>query len=146
MRIKNHVSKLGPHYYVAACYSITPDPVSVRVLWQWWEGELERGYVVHRARYHLDQNAILKPYFQALAAFAATCPVPAHLRPRMSPPEVELVSSAEGHEVEEEGSGKRKEAEQGGEGPCEGEKDATLKYVMHDLAPELYIELMAGFH
>jgi hypothetical protein len=48
--------------------------------------------------------------------------------------------------VKEEGSGKRKEAEQGGEGPCEGEMDATLKYVMHDLAPELYIELMAGFH
>jgi hypothetical protein len=40
----------------------------------------------------------------------------------------------------------RKDAEQGGEGPCEGEKDATLKYVMHGLAPELYIELMAGFH
>jgi hypothetical protein len=41
---------------------------------------------------------------------------------------------------------KSQDAEQGGEGPCEGEKDATLKYVMHDLAPELYIELMAGFH
>jgi hypothetical protein len=64
----------------------------------------------------------------------------------MSPPEVQLVSSAEAHEIEEEGSGKRKEAEQGGQGPCEGETDATLKYVMHDLAPELYIELMAGFH
>jgi hypothetical protein len=59
---------------------------------------------------------------------------------------VETVASPEGHEVKEEGSGKRKEAEQGGEGPCKGEKDATLKYIMHDLAPELYIELMAGFH
>jgi hypothetical protein len=64
----------------------------------------------------------------------------------LSLPHVETVSSAEGHRVKEEGSGKRKDAEQGGEGPCEGEKDATLKCVMHDLAPELYIELMAGFH
>jgi hypothetical protein len=63
----------------------------------------------------------------------------------MSPPEVELVSSAEA-QTEGGSSGKEKDAEQGGEGPCEGEKDATLKYVMHDLAPELYIELMAGFH
>jgi hypothetical protein len=61
---------------------------------------------------------------------------------------VEIVASLEGGQQTVQGgsSGKRKEAEQGGEGPCEGEKDATLKYVMHDLAPELYIELMAGFH
>jgi hypothetical protein len=114
------------------------------VLWQWWEGELERGYVVHRARYHLEKYSILQPYFQAIAAVPATCPLPKHLRPRMSPPEVQLVSSTEGQEMSS--TNKRKEAEQGGEGPCKGEKDATLKYVMHDLAPELYIELMAGFH
>jgi hypothetical protein len=34
----------------------------------------------------------------------------------------------------------------GGEGEGEEEKDATLKYVLHDLAPELVIELMEGFH
>jgi hypothetical protein len=33
-----------------------------------------------------------------------------------------------------------------GEQLSEEEKDATLKYAIHDLAPELYIELMAGFH
>jgi hypothetical protein len=55
---------------------------------------------------------------------------------------VEIVSPAGG----QEDRGKRKEAEQGGEEPCEGEKDATLKYVMHGLASELYIELMAGCH
>jgi hypothetical protein len=65
----------------------------------------------------------------------------------MNPPEVELVSSAEEQTVQGGNStNKRKAAEQGGEGPCDGEKDATLKYVIHDLAPELYIELMAGFH
>jgi hypothetical protein len=60
---------------------------------------------------------------------------------------VEVVALAEGEQQTIQGvSSERKEAEQGGEGPCEGEKDATLKYVMHGLAPELYIELMAGFH
>jgi hypothetical protein len=44
------------------------------------------------------------------------------------------------------GAAKRLQEQEGGDGPCEGEKDATLKYVMHDLAPELYIELMMGFH
>jgi hypothetical protein len=41
--------------------------------------------------------------------------------------------------------GKRRERGQG-EGPAEEEKDATLKYVMQDLARELYIELLEGFH
>jgi hypothetical protein len=48
------------------------------------------------------------------------------------------------------GQGKRKvEEEEGGgdvQGPSEAERDATVKYVMQDLHPELYIELMAGFH
>jgi hypothetical protein len=116
------------------------------MLCQWWEGELERGYVVHRARYHLDQYSTLQPQFAALAAFAATLPpVAVHLRPRSCPrpPKVEIISPAS--EQVQQGSGKRQGPEQGGEAPCEGEKDATLKYVMHDLAPELYVELMAAF-
>jgi hypothetical protein len=60
---------------------------------------------------------------------------------------VEIVASLEGEQQTVQGErSERKEAEEGGEGPCEGEKDATLKYVMHGLAPELYIELIAGFH
>jgi hypothetical protein len=123
------------------------DPVFVRVLWQWWDGELERGYVVHRARYHLEKYPMLQPCFQALAA-SAPVPVPTHLIPRLQLPQVEVVASPEGEQQTVQGGrhGKRKEAEQGGEGPCEGEKGVTLKYVMHDLTPELYIELMAGFH
>jgi hypothetical protein len=122
---------------------------------QWWEGELERGYVVHRARYHLDKYSLWQPQFAALEALASTMPHGfAHLRLRLSPPGVEIVPSAAAEDGEEQqqeedkgqGNSKRKGTAQGEEGPCEGEKDATLKYVMQDLAPELYIELMAAFH
>jgi hypothetical protein len=36
--------------------------------------------------------------------------------------------------------------QRGQEEEKDDEKDATLKYVIHDLAPDLYIELMMGFH
>jgi hypothetical protein len=68
------------------------------------------------------------------------------LRPRPLPT-LELVCLAEPSEAEmgKPCQGKRKE--QGdGQSLSEEEKDATLKYVMHDLAPELYTELLEGFH
>jgi hypothetical protein len=112
----------------AACYE------------KWWEGELERGYVVHKARRGLEVPAT----WQAPGA-----PVPAYLRARAQRnkpvPQVQLRGLGSSGGRVTRGAAKRLQ-EQGGEGPCEGEKDATLKYVMHDLAPELYIELMAGFH
>lgn len=56
------------------------------------------------------------------------------------PPIVHLVSLAEGPEGAVEKS--KREGEEGGE----EEKDATLKYVTHDLARELFVELMEGFY
>jgi hypothetical protein len=56
------------------------------------------------------------------------------------PPAVQLVSLAGGLE-RAAGKGKRK-GEEGGE----EEKAATLKYVRHALAREVYTELLEGFH
>lgn len=56
--------------------------------------------------------------------------MPAYLKPRVEGedvPRVQLVSGTAGQKGEEE-------------------KEATLAYVMHDLAAELYVELCAGFH
>jgi hypothetical protein len=108
--------------------------------------------VVHRARYHLEKYSLIKPsqaridpsHVSIVPCVARMSPLPALVKR-----EAEHVSWSE-EQVQEQkiepSTNKRKEAEQGGEGPCEGEMDATLKYVIHDLAPELYIELMAGFH
>jgi hypothetical protein len=59
-------------------------------------------------------------------------------------PTLELVCLAEPSEAEMD-KGKRKELTDG-EIELMEERDASLKYVMHDLARELYIELLEGFH
>jgi hypothetical protein len=79
--------------------------------------------------------------------------IPAYMTPRIRlPPAVQVVSLAGGsggalgngtsqEDEEEEG-----EACQDVEDSGEEEKDAMVKYVMHDLSRELYTELMEGFH
>jgi ankyrin repeat protein len=120
--------------------------------WQWWEGELERGYVVHRARYLAEQHSLLQPAVDAAAAFLASVSIPVLLSPRIrvvSVPRVEVVRLSEDEETGAPSSlGKGEVEKEGGsmQGPSEAERDATVKYVMRDLHPELYIELMAGFH
>jgi hypothetical protein len=129
--------------------------------WQWWAAELECGYVVHRARCLAEQHSLLQPALDAAAAAAAaslasslaSVSIPAFLsqRARIVPvPRVEVVRLSEDEETGAlAGQGKRKVEEEGGgdvQGPSEAERDATVKYVMQDLHPELYIELMAGFH
>jgi hypothetical protein len=107
---------------------------------QWWEEtETERGYVIHRARCLLE----FLPICRALAAVS----IPTYLLiPKYlvacirRPPIVQLVSLAQGPR-RAAGKGKRN-GEEGGE----EEKAATLKYVTHDLARELYTELLEGFH
>jgi hypothetical protein len=102
--------------------------------------------MIHRARCHLE----FLPVSRALAAVSIpTDPlIPRYLTARIRrPPTVELVSLADGLEGGL-GKGKRQagEDEEGREGTREEEKAATLKYVLHDLARELYIELLEGFH
>jgi hypothetical protein len=68
--------------------------------------------------------------------------IPTYLIARTGPlPTVQVASLDEGLEGAEEA-----DEEGEGEGRGEEEKDATLKYVTQDLAPELYIELLEGFH
>jgi hypothetical protein len=123
--------------------------------WQWWEGGLERGYVVHRARSLAEQHSLLQTALDAaaasLASSLASVAIPAFLGTRVGAvPHVEVVRLSEDEETgASAGQGKRKVEEEGGgdvQGPSEAERDATVKYVMQDLHPELYIELMAGFH
>jgi hypothetical protein len=112
---------------------------------QWWEGELERGYVLHRAKCLSE----LRPISAALA----TVSIPTYMTPRIRlPPAVQVVSLA-GGSGGAVGKGKRKgleekEGEKGESGKEVGEeeKDAMVKYVMQDLSRELYTELMEGFH
>jgi hypothetical protein len=96
---------------------------------QWWDSELERAYAIYRARRVHEESAKRQQ--------APGFPVPAYLGARVERreemPHVHLQSSMarqRGQEEEEK----------------DDETDATLKYVIHDLAPELYIELMMGFH
>jgi hypothetical protein len=98
---------------------------------QWWEGELERGYVLHRARCLSEPSSLS---------------VPTYLTARIGPPPtVQAASLAEGSEGSMgEGTEKAEEDEEDRDG--EDEKAATLKYVLHDLARDLYTELLEGFH
>lgn len=109
----------------------------IGVAWQWWEGELERAYVLHKTRRLLEVSttwpvpgARVPIYLKARTEGNKRVPQ-VHLRP------VALRLTR--------GTAKKLQ-EQGEEEPGEGEKEATLKFVMHDLAFELYNELAAGFH
>jgi hypothetical protein len=106
---------------------------SVPVL-RWWEGELQRAYVVHKARTLHDDTATLQ---QGPAA-----PVPAYLRARL--PHVQIQGSDGSGGRRTRGAAKRI-AERGGEDKDE-EVCAMVGFVVKDLSAELYIELLAGFH
>jgi hypothetical protein len=108
---------------------------------QWWEETvLERGYVIHRARCLSELSSLLAPLVDT-ASIPTYLLIPKYLVACIRrPPAVQLVSLAEGPERP---GGKSKMEGEDGE---EEEKDATLKYVLHDLAPELYTELLEGFH
>jgi hypothetical protein len=102
---------------------------------QWWEGELQRAYVLHKAR-TLHEDAATRQ--QAPAA-----PVPAYLSPRVQGgsvmPQVDIRGRG--------GSGgprTRAAANRGGED--EEAICAMVGYVVKDLAAELYIELLQGLH
>jgi hypothetical protein len=74
-------------------------------------------------------------------------PVSAYLRQRVERkrrlPRVQLQEDNGGRATR--GFEKRKREGPGGE-PSEDEKRAMLKYAVEELAPELYVELMMGFH
>jgi hypothetical protein len=105
---------------------------------QWWEKELRRPYVMSRARSLLELSPSLKALPSIAAPVLAGYAIPSYLKPRMrvlAPPTLTIRGKSR--------SWMKHMSERAVK--AEEEMDATLKYVMHDLAPELYIELMAGF-
>jgi hypothetical protein len=110
------------------------------VLLQEWERELQRAYVLHKAR-ALHEGI-------ATRQNAPAAPVPAYLRPRADKnkgmPRVAIIerNSIGGRVTRGE---VKRTMDVGGE-EVEKEKDAMVGFVVKDLAAELYTELMAGFH
>jgi hypothetical protein len=109
---------------------------------QWWEGELQRAYVLHKAR-TLHEDAATRQ--QAPAA-----PVPVYLSPRVQGgkrlPQVE-VGARQQEEAGTRGAAKRGTAEEGQEKVEDGEEVcAMVGYVVKDLGAELYTELLQGLH
>jgi hypothetical protein len=107
---------------------------------QWWEGELQRAYVLHKARTLHEDTATRQ---QAPAA-----PVPAYLTARVQGgkrlPHVQIQASGGSGGRRTRGAARRI-AERGGEEKDE-EVCAMVGFVVKDLSAELYIELLAGFH
>jgi hypothetical protein len=113
-----------------ALYVVWDRPSQSVPLLQWWEGELQRAYVLHKARTLHEDTATCQ---QAPAA-----PVPAYLSRRVQGgkrlPQVQIQESG--------GSGGRRTRA----AAKEEEMCAMVGCVVKDLSAELYIELLAGFH
>jgi hypothetical protein len=122
----------------------------VTLVWQWWEGELERRYVLSRAM------CLHKAY--TTQRDLPTSQVPSYLEARVAAghaaPVVEVVvwAQSEGQQAEQAGaSGKRKAAgessdTQGAEAGEEEQRHAVVEYVVTGLNEELIRELLEGFH
>lgn len=98
---------------------------------QWWDRELERGFLLYRAKALHDAYTT---HQQAIAF-----PVPAYLKARMRTglalPRVE-VEARQG-----EGTG----GEGAGNGEAPGEKDAILEWAVEELNTELFTEMVHYF-
>jgi hypothetical protein len=108
---------------------------------QWWEGELQRAYVLHKARtLHQDTTT----HQQAPAA-----PVPAYLRTRIQAgkrlPQLKVRDRGSSGGPRTRGAAKRGREEERGQ-EMEEEVGTMVQYVVKDLAAELYVELLEGFH
>jgi hypothetical protein len=125
----------------------------VTLVWQWWEGELERSYVLSRA------TCLHKAY--TTQRDQPTSQLPIYLKARVAAghavPVVEVVSPQSERRITRnmaraaEASGKRKAAGEGGDaqGAEAGEEEtrhAVLDYVVKGLDEALLTELLEGFH
>jgi hypothetical protein len=112
---------------------------------QWWDGELQRAYVLHKARMLHDDTATRQ---QAPAA-----PVPAYLSPRVQGgkrlPQVQVRGRGGSGGPRTRGAAKRGVEEAGGQEKEKEEEEevcAMVGYVVKDLAAELYTELLQGLY
>jgi hypothetical protein len=124
-----------------------------RCVWQWWQDELERRYVLYRA------TCLHKAY--TTQRDQPTSQVPTYLEARVAAghavPVVEVVSPQSERRItrsmarKAEASGKRKAAGEGGEAQGaeaweEEQRHAVLEYVVTGLNEALLTELLEGFH
>lgn len=111
------------------------------LLLQWYEGEVERAYHLHRARRVCEAHRDHQLF--------PTAAVPEYVRGRAAAglqlPEVEVLAMPE-RPMTRAAKRKRQQREEGGQqGPAvvsEEERRSTLCWVVEDLNPELYLELM----
>jgi hypothetical protein len=109
---------------------------------QWWDGELERGYLIHRAR------ALHNAY--TTHQEAPTRPVPGYLKARaeagLALPREEMT---EGQQNGAGWAGDRKRTRAVTKAHATGEPQcmhAVVGWVVNELNGELFTELMHGFH
>lgn len=122
---------------------------------QWWEGEGERPYVIHRAR-RIWEDCRISLSGDAGLSILGKGTAHGYLRDRLALPSVELVGAKGGRE---EGQGLEtgeKVLKKGGEAADEesvsdaeegGDKAdvaAMLEYVIEEMQPHLYTELLMG--
>jgi hypothetical protein len=125
------------------------------VVTQWWEGEGERPYVIHRARCIWEDCRISLEDAGLVLHGKGTAH--GYLRDRLALPSVELVGVKEGREEGQGLEAGEKGLNRGGEaaaeesvsdeeeeGVDEGDVAAMLEYVIEEMQPHLYTELLMG--
>jgi hypothetical protein len=145
------IAQLQRHLSYTLSLMHLPARSLITLVWQWWEGELERRYVLSRAM------CLHKAY--TTQRDLPTSQVPTYLEARVAAghavPVVEVVwAQSEGQQAEQAGaSGEGRTAGEGGEaqGAEAGEEEeeqrhAVVEYVVTGLNEELIRELLEGFH
>ena len=104
--------------------------------WQWWKGELERRYLLYRARCLHDAHTTHQ--------HTPTAPVPALLKGRVAAghalPSVETAPQQSQAGASGQGRASTEAAH------ADEERHAVLQYVVTQLNEQLFTELVKGFH
>jgi hypothetical protein len=123
------------------------------VVWQWWDGEIERRALLYRATClhrayttHQDMPTSQAPtYLEARVAAGHAVPiveVVSSLPQEQQPPEQQEAGTGGKRKVEDE----EDEARRLQEAEREAMRHAVLEYVVTGLNQELLKELLEGFH
>jgi uncharacterized protein (DUF2267 family) len=114
---------------------------------QWWEGELERTYLMHKARRLYQDRAT---HDEAPGRAAVSVVMPAYLTQRAAEgktmPQVHMMMRQQEEDTDRQERRVMTREAGGEEAEDEREVEAVVKYVVKELANELYTELLEGFH
>jgi hypothetical protein len=125
---------------------LTPLIDNIVYILQWWEGELERPYLLHRAR-GLQDAARRIPQAPRLPAFLEA-------RLAAATPRVEIVGIQQ-KETGQAGVGDKRKRDPATQQPrepwsvprvAEKERHAMLQHVVTGLNDQLFADLLQGFH